>query len=128
VPDFSVWLAPEGEAAFTSKTTPVIATYSAADITFISDLVLYTEAWNATQLDGRSQIPLNRLNIFLKACFPAATAAGFDISTLTVSNFGGTVGDLLGTLAPNVGNLIISAGMSACGLDMATLNNPIVAA
>ncbi|MCF7920702.1 MAG: hypothetical protein K9N06_12385 [Candidatus Cloacimonetes bacterium] len=50
------------------------------------------------------------------------------LSTLTVDNFGGEVGDLLGTLAPNVGNLITVAGLPECGLDLETLNNPIVAA
>jgi len=126
--DYFVPENPEGEATFTSKTTPVIATYSAADSSFIENLVLYTEAWNSTQLDGRSQIPLNKLNVFLKACFPAAKAASFDISTLTVNNFGGEIGDMLGTDAPNVGNLITAAGLPACGLDLATLNSPIVAA
>mgnify|MGYP000580828506 CR=1 FL=1 len=51
-----------------------------------------------------------------------------DLSTLTVDNFGGEVGDLLGTDAPNVGNLVTAAGLPSCGLDLSALNNPIVAA
>ena len=118
---------PEGEAAFASKTTAVIATWKATAEGFVNDIVTYTQAWNESQLDGRSQIPYNKLNIFLKACFATAKYAGFDISTLTVATFGGEVGDLLGTEAANVGNLIGAAGMPACGLDLATLNSPIEA-
>ena len=118
---------PEGQASFASKTTPIFSTWSAADSAFIDDIVTYTEAYNATQLDGRTQIPLNKLNIFVKAVFPAAEANSFDLSTLTVNNFGGEIGDLLGTEEPNVGNLIETAGLPDCGLDLSTLNNPIVA-
>jgi len=42
-----------------------------------------------------------------------------------VDNFGGEIGDLLGTEAPNVGNLIEAADMPACGLDLSTLNSSI---
>ena len=119
---------PAGKAAFAAKSIAVIATYTAADVSFMDNMQTYTEAWNLTQLDGRTQIPRNKLNIFVKACFAAAEAASFDISTLTVDNFGGEVGDLLGTEAPNVGNLIKAAGLPACGLELTTLNSPIVAA
>lgn len=118
---------PEGEAAFASKTTAVINTWKDVAEGFASDVITYTLAWNETQLDGRSQIPYNRLNIFLKACFATAKISEFDISTLTVSNFGGEVGDLLGTEAPTVGNLITAAGMPACGLDLSDLDSPIEA-
>ena len=118
---------PEGEAAFASKTTAVINTWKDVAEGFASDVITYTLAWNETQLDGRSQIPYNRLNIFLKACFATAKISEFDISTLTVSNFGGAVGDLLGTEAPTVGNLITAAGMPACGLDLSDLDSPIEA-
>ncbi len=118
---------PEGEAAFASKTTAVINTWKDVAEGFASDIITYTLAWNETQLDGRSQVPLNRLNIFLKACFATAKICEFDISTLTVSNFGGEVGDLLGTESPTVGNLVTAAGMPACGLDLSDLDSPIEA-
>ena len=116
---------PEGEAVFASKTTAVIDTWKTASDGFITDLITYTLAWNETQLDGRTQIPYNKLNIFLKASFAAAKVTSFDISTLTVDKFGGEAGDLLGTEAPNVGNLVEAAGMPACGLDLSTLNSSI---
>ena len=119
---------PAGKAAFAAKSTAVISTYRDADSSFMADMQIYTDAWNLTQLDGRTQIPRNKLNIFVKACYAAAEAASFDISTLTVDNFGGEIGDLLGTDAPNVGNLITQAGLPACGLDLETLISPIVAA
>lgn len=117
---------PEGEAVFASKTTAVIDTWKDASEGFINDIITYTQAWNETQLDGRSQIPYNKLNIFLKACFAAAKANSFDISTLTVDNFGGELGDLLSTEDPNVGNLIETANLPDCGLDLSTLNTSIV--
>ncbi|MCF7912304.1 MAG: hypothetical protein K9M99_07240 [Candidatus Cloacimonetes bacterium] len=116
---------PTGEAAFASKTTAVIDTWKDASEGFINDIITYTQAWNETQLDGRTQIPYNKLNIFLKACFAVAKLSAFDISTLTVDNFGGEAGDLLGTAEPNVGNLITAAGMPACGLDLETLDSSI---
>ncbi|MDP8321896.1 MAG: hypothetical protein RAO94_06060 [Candidatus Stygibacter australis] len=116
---------PEGEAAFASKTTAVIDTWKDAAEGFVTDIITYTLAWNETQLDGRTQIPYNKLNIFLKACFATAKITAFDITTLTVDNFGGVIGDLLGTEAPNVGNLITAADMPACGLDLSTLNSSI---
>ncbi|MCF7920712.1 MAG: hypothetical protein K9N06_12435 [Candidatus Cloacimonetes bacterium] len=119
---------PVGQAAFAAKATHIITTYKDADSNFLDDLQAYVYAWNDTQLDGRTQIPRNRTNIFTKACFAAAKTASFDLSTLTAGNFGGEVGDLLGTAAPNIGNLVIAAGLPSCGLDLATLNNPIIAA
>jgi len=107
------------------KTTAVIDTWKDAAEGFVTDIITYTLAWNETQLDGRTQIPYNKLNIFLKACFATAKITAFDISTLTVDNFGGEIGDLLGTEAPNVGNLITAADMPACGLDLSTLNSSI---
>jgi hypothetical protein len=118
---------PEGEEAFASKTTAVVDTWKDASEGFVNDIITYTQAWNETQLDGRTQIPYNKLNIFLKACFAVAKLTAFDISTLTVANFGGEAGDLLGTEDPNVGNLIEAAGMPACGLDLSTLDSSIEA-
>ncbi|MCF7912660.1 MAG: hypothetical protein K9M99_09040 [Candidatus Cloacimonetes bacterium] len=116
---------PAGEETFASKTTVVIDTWKDASEGFVNDIITYTQAWNETQLDGRTQIPYNKLNIFLKACFAVAKLSAFDISTLTVDNFGGEAGDLLGTAEPNVGNLITAAGMPACGLDLETLDSSI---
>ena len=104
-------------------------TWNAADVSFKDDMDLYADGWNLTQKPGHEPTrDINALCLFVKGCFAAAEAASFDLNTLTVSNFGGVIGDLLGTEAPNVGNLIIAAGMPSCGLDLATLNNPIVAA
>ena len=116
---------PEGEAEFASKTTAVIDTWKDAAEGFVNDIITYTQAWNETQRDSRTQVPYNKLNIFLKGCFAAAKVTTFDISTLTVDKFGGEAGDLLGTEAPNVGNLVEAAGMPACGLDLSTLNSSI---
>jgi len=104
-------------------------TWNAADISFKNDMQLYADAWNETQLPGRELCrDLTSINLFVKACFAAAEAASFSLSTLTVDIFGGEVGDLLGTDAPNVGNLIEAAGLPSCGLTLADLDNPIVAA
>jgi hypothetical protein len=103
-------------------------TWPNCDSSFRDDLQTYVDAWNLTQLDGRTDQDYSAINIFMKACYAAATANSFDVSTLTVAKFGGTVGDLLGTEDPNVGNLIVAAIMPACGLDLTTLTNPIVAA
>jgi hypothetical protein len=113
---------------FGTKVKAVIdTTWNNASESFITDMQTYSAAWNNTQHTGREPMrDLSRLNLFIRGCFAAAEAAGFDLSTLTVNNFGGEEGDLLGTEDPNVGNLIIAAGMPACGLDLSELNNPIV--
>jgi hypothetical protein len=123
--EYVVPVNPAGQAAFASKTGAVIDTYKNASEGFLNDLATYKEAYNETQLDSRTQIPYNALNIFLKACFAAADASSFDITTLTVDNFGGEVGDLLGTEAPNVGNLVTAAGLPDCGLVLADLDSSI---
>ena len=112
-----------------SQCQGAISTWKNADTSFQSDMQLYAHAWNETQQVGKlPERDVSGFNLFMKGCFAAAETASFDLSTLTVNNFGGEVGDLLGTAAPNVGNLIIAAGLPSCGLDLATLNNPIVAA
>lgn len=104
-------------------------TWNAADASFTDDMQTYADAYNETQQPGREAFrDLTALNLFVKACFAAGDASSFDLSTLTVDKFGGEAGDLLGTEAPNVGNLILAAGMPSCGLDLSTLNNPIEAA
>lgn len=103
-------------------------TWNNADSSFKSDMDTYAEAWNETQQPGREPFRnLSGINLFVKACFAAADLASFDLSTLTVDNFGGEAGDLLGSEDPTVGNLITVAGLPTCGLDLATLNSPIVA-
>ena len=123
--DYFVPENPTGQAAFASKTGAVIDTYKDASEGFLNDLATYKEAWNETQLNGRSQLPYNPLNVFLKACFAAAEIGSFDISTLTVDNFGGEAGDLLGTMSPTIGNLIEYAELPDCGLDLSTLSSLI---
>ncbi|MCF7920491.1 MAG: hypothetical protein K9N06_11325 [Candidatus Cloacimonetes bacterium] len=113
----------------TEASAVAATTWNAADESFKADMALYADAWNLTQKPGHEPTrDISALNLFVKGCFAAADASSFDLSTLTVENFGGEAGDLLGTSAPNVGNLITAAGLPSCGLDLATLNNPIVAA
>jgi len=104
-------------------------TWNAADSSFKDDMQLYADAWNETQMAGRELTrDLTSINLFVKACFAAAEEGSFDLSTLTVAKFGGEVGDLLGSEAPNVGNLITVALLPSCSLVLSVLNNPIVAA
>jgi len=104
-------------------------TWLSADINFREDMQLYADAWNETQQPGREDVrDLTALNLFMKACYLAADVASFDLATLTVGLFGGEVGDLLGTADPDVGNLITAAGLPACELTLADLDNPIEAA
>lgn len=118
-----------GNVTFGSEAKAVTSTtWNAAAEGFQTDMQTYADAWNETQQPGREPMRnLTDLNLFVRGCFATAKISGFDLSTLTVSIFGGTVGDLLGTEAPNVGNLITAAGMPSCGLDLATLNSPIEA-
>ncbi len=104
-------------------------TWNAADSSFIADMQLYANAWNETQMAGRElSRDLTAINLFVKACFAAAEAVSYDLDDLTVATFGGEVGDLLGTEDPDVGNLVTQAVLPSCGLDLATLSSPIVAA
>ncbi|MCF7919501.1 MAG: hypothetical protein K9N06_06285 [Candidatus Cloacimonetes bacterium] len=117
------------QVEFGNECRAVTTTWPDADASFQADMQLYADAWNETQQPGHNEIrDLSDFNLFIKGCFAAGEASSFDLKTLTVDNFGGEAGDLLGTAAPNVGNLIIAAGLPTCGLDLATLNNPIVAA
>ena len=101
-------------------------TWNAAAEGFKTDMQTYADAYNQTQTEGReAQRDLTALNLFVKACFESAQVSNFDLSTLTVDIFGGEIGDLLGTQAPNVGNLIDSAGMPACSLDLDDLDSSI---
>ena len=101
-------------------------TWNAAAEGFKADMQSYADAWNETQQAGREPMrDLSSLNLFVQGCFAAAEVSSFDLSTLTVANFGGEIGDLLGTEAPNVGNLVEAAGMPACGLDLSTLDSSI---
>jgi len=103
-------------------------TWMAAAESFQSDMQTYADAWNETQQEGREgQRNLTALNLFVKACFSQAELTAFDLSTLTIANFGGEVGDLLGIEAANVGNLITAASLPACNLVLSTLNGPIEA-
>ena len=105
----------------------IYATWKNAAEGFKSDMGTYTEAWNLTQQPGREPMrDLSALNLFIRACHKAADVGEFDLSTLTVDNFGGEVGDLLGTEDPTIGNLIEVAVMPACGLDLSSLSNLIV--
>jgi len=102
-------------------------TWNSAAEGFKSDMQTYADAYNETQQPGRESMrDLTALNMFVKACFAAADIGSFDLSTLTVDNFGGESGDLLGTEDPTVGHLIEVASMPSCSLDLDDLNNLIV--
>ena len=104
-------------------------TWLAADSSFQEDMQTYADAWDETQQPGRELIrTLTDLNLFVKAVFEASDVAEFDLSTLTVANFGGEIGDLLGTATATVGHLIEASGLPSCGLDLDLLNSPIEAA
>jgi hypothetical protein len=115
-------------AVFGSQCKAVAGTWNAASEGFQADMSTYEVAWNNTQHAGKLEArDIPNYAVFIMGCFGVSEITAFDLSTLTVANFGGVAGDLLGTEAPNVGNLIIAAGMPSCGLDLATLNSPIVA-
>jgi len=103
-------------------------TWNAASEGFKADMQTYADAWNETQGVGREGTrDLSALNLFVKACFKVGTLTAFDLSTLTVAKFGGEAGDLLGTEAANVGNLIETALLPACDLDLSDLDSAIEA-
>jgi hypothetical protein len=116
--------------AFGTKAKAITdTTWNSADSSFVSDMQLYADAWNETQQAGRELArDMTAINLFVKACFAAAAAVSYDLADLTCGTFGGEVGDLLGTEAPNVGNLVTQAGLPSCGLDLTTLSSPIIAA
>ncbi|MDP8221351.1 MAG: hypothetical protein P9X26_08395 [Candidatus Stygibacter frigidus] len=104
----------------------VSGTWDAAAEGFVADMATYQNAWDTTQQEGREpEWEVFSYPLFIKACYAAAKITSFDLSTLTVDTFGGEASDLLGTEAPNVGNLIEAAGMPACGLDLSDLNSSI---
>ena len=103
-------------------------TWNAAAEGFKADMQTYADAWNETQQAGREGMrDLTALNLFVRGCFDAATFTAFDLKTLTVAKFGGEAGDLLGTEAANVGNLVETSGMPSCSLDLSTLDSAIEA-
>ena len=103
-----------GQAALTEKILAVVGTFKNADAAFVTDLKTYVDAYNEQIVDDH-ELPLSKYSIFVKACFLAAEANSFDITTLTVALFGGTIGDLLGELAADVYHLMDTAGMPGLG-------------
>ena len=113
-------------AVFGAQLQAIAGTWNAAAEGFQADMTTYEDAWNNTQHEGKlPSRDVNNYALFIAACFATAEITAFDLTTLTVDNFGGTIGDLLGTEAPNVGNLITAAVMPACGLDLSTLSSSI---
>jgi len=101
-------------------------TWKAASAGFKSDMQLYTEAWNVSPRDDDEPgHNITVFNVFNKACYAVAEANGFDLRNLTIDSFGGEEGDLLGTMDPNVGNLVKAAGFSDCGVELAELESLI---
>ena len=113
-------------ATFGAQCQAIASTWNDASEGFQADMSTYEDAWNDTQHEGKlPSRDVNNYALFIAACFGAGEVSSFDLSTLTVDNFGGEIGDLLGTEAPNVGNLITAGGLPACGLDLSTLNSSI---
>ena len=113
-----------GQAAFKEKILAVVGTFNAADEAFVTDLTTYVDSYNEQIVDDH-ELPLSKYSIFVKACFLAAEEQEFDITTLTVDNFGGTEGDLLETLSPTVFNLIDTANLPHMGYVAADLDGTI---
>lgn len=113
-----------GQAAFAEKVLAVVSTYKAADAAFVTDLDTYVTVYNQQVVDDH-ELPLSKYAIFIKACFAAAEATSFDITTLTVALFGGTLGDLLGEDAADVFHLMATAGLPGLGFVAADLNSDI---
>ena len=113
-----------GQAAFKEKILAVVATFNAAAAGFVEDLATYVSSYNEQIVDDH-ELPLSKYSIFVKACFAAAEANSFDITTLTTANFGGIEGDLLGTSDPTVFNLIDQAGLPHMGYTATDLQTDI---
>ena len=112
---------PVGQALFASKIAAVVGTFKDAHADFVTDLLTYVGLYNDQIVDDH-ELPLSKYSIFVKACFMAAEANSFDITTLTVLLFGGTIGDLLGTENANVYQLMLAAGLPSLGLTEADLD------
>jgi len=113
-----------GQAAFAAKVAAVVSTYKNAEAGFITDLDTYVKSYNQ-HVVGDNELPLSKYSIFIKACFLAAEANNFDITSLSAEAFGGMPGFFLEMLDGTVWNLITVAGLPACGLVEADLNNVI---
>ena len=104
---------------FGSKVGSVANTWNEADAGFKADMKIFADAWNETHRSvTEPKQNLTGMNLFIKGCFAVAKAASFDLNKLSVDNFGGKAGDLLGTATPNAGNFIKAAGLTDCGIDL----------
>ncbi|RLC50849.1 MAG: hypothetical protein DRI23_05625 [Candidatus Cloacimonadota bacterium] len=97
--------------AFKAKLAAIVATYRLADSAFITDLENYSKQYNQQIVDDH-ELPVTKYALFVKACFAAADANSFDISTLTAANFGT---GLLDGDSDTTYYLITNAGMPILG-------------
>jgi len=92
-----------------------------ADSAFITDLENYAKQYNQQIVDDH-ELPVTKYALFVKACFAAAEANSFDISTLTASNFGT---GLLGGDSDTTYYLITNAEMPILGFVATDLANEL---
>ena len=111
----------EQQEAFKEKIQAVVGCYRGADALFVGDLASYVKGYNQQIVDDNA-LPVTKYALFVKGCFAAADANSFDITTLTVANFGT---GLLSGDTPTVFNLISDAGLPLLGFEAADLSNEI---
>jgi len=109
------------QEAFKEKIQAVVGVYREADAGFVSNLTDYVKQYNQQIVDDDG-LPVSKYAIFVKGCFAAAEENAFDISTLTLLNFGS---GLLDGDAETVFSLISNAGLPLLGFEAADLNSPI---
>jgi len=114
----------EQQEAFKAKIQAVVGCYREADALFVGDLADYVKQYNQQIVDDDG-LPVTKYAIYVKACFAAAEANSFDITTLTAANFGT---GLLDGDTETVYNLVSNADLPLLGFEAADLNNVLVVA
>lgn len=109
------------QEAFKEKIEAVVGCYRAADSLFVTDLADYAKDYNQQIVDDDA-LPVSKYAIFVKACFAAAEANAFDITTLDIDNFGS---GLLDGDTATVFNLIENADLPLLGYEAIDLNSLI---
>lgn len=80
------------QSVFSSESKAIFNTFKSASEAFISDLNIYTFAFNRTHVHD-DKLPLVSHSIFTALCYKAYKQTSFDLTTLTINNFA----DLIGT-------------------------------
>lgn len=109
------------QEAFKEKIQAVVGCYREAHVDFVADLADYVKQYNQQIVDDDG-LPVSKYAIFVKGCFAAAETNAFDITTLTLANFGT---GLLADDPETVFSLISDAGLPLLGFEAADLNSPI---